>query len=452
MVNIEDVKHAVWSCRSDKSPGPDGFTFGFTKRLQLGIHYFASYTKIDHPIIVSDYRPISLIGIQYKIIAKILTTRLAKVIRSIVSSEQSAFTKGRQILDGSLVLSEVINWCSQHKKKLLLFKIDFEKAYDSIAWEYLFTIMKNMGFSDKSARTSVHVNGKEFSLNRGLRQGDPMAPFLFIIAMEGLKINFHKSSMFGIGVPKTEVASVTERMRCKPETLPFSYLGVPIGASMSRIKNWSVILALASKEVGGLGIGSLHALNLTWLCFTNGDGELSSNDALWVKVIIAIHGHECLNSFSQKGRGLWASICSDFIEVHALHSVPASVIIRRLGNGNSVSFWRDLWVGNEALSGKFPRLYALELNKQAHVSERWGNGLWTWSWRRDIRDGTEALQLIDLTALLQNVQLVDRQDSWAWNFPGEVTFSVRQFRLFLSVLFSPVSHLRCIGIICPLKR
>ncbi|GJV55439.1 putative RNA-directed DNA polymerase, eukaryota, reverse transcriptase zinc-binding domain protein [Tanacetum coccineum] len=160
---------------------------------------FTLISKISNPLSVKDVRLISLIGTHYKIISKLLANRLSKVIDKVVSKEKSAFILGRQILDGPLIISEIIQWYKKRKKKMLIFKVDFEKAFDSLSRNYLDFILASLGFGSKwrswiraclhSSRASILINGSptsEFSIKHGLRQGDPLSPFLFILIMEGL--------------------------------------------------------------------------------------------------------------------------------------------------------------------------------------------------------------------------------------------------------------------------
>jgi hypothetical protein len=165
-------------------------------KLTKGVNstYIALIPKVDNPQCLADFRPIALVDCLYKVLAKVLANRLRSVMEFVVSDSQSAFIRGKQILDGILVANEVVVEARRLKKELLLFKVDFEKAYDSVDLNYLNSVMKSMNFPTLwrkwimecvgTATASVLVNGsptKEFSLERGLRQGDPLSPFFILI-------------------------------------------------------------------------------------------------------------------------------------------------------------------------------------------------------------------------------------------------------------------------------
>jgi hypothetical protein len=155
-LTIEEVKEAVWACSSVKSPCPGGLNFKFIKRYWdlIKFEFFFSFIKYlekygslargcnssfivlipkhSDPLGTSDYHPISLIGCMYNVLAKLLATHLNKIIHKLIRSNQAAFLTGRQILDGSLIAKEIINVARAEKIKLLLFKVDFEKAFDGV--------------------------------------------------------------------------------------------------------------------------------------------------------------------------------------------------------------------------------------------------------------------------------------------------------------------------------
>nr|GEX83772.1 RNA-directed DNA polymerase, eukaryota, reverse transcriptase zinc-binding domain protein [Tanacetum cinerariifolium] len=285
VVFMEEIKTVVWDCGSNKAPGPDGYSFLFVKRFwdilkhdiqEFVVSFFSSgkfpqgvnsafitlIPKVSNPLFIKDYRPISLIGLHYNIVAKILSNRLSKVIDSTISPEQSTFISGRQILDGPLILSEIIDWYKKCKKKMMLFKVDFEKAFDSVRWKYLDYMLHKLGFDSRwctwinnclmSARTSILINGSptsEFSLKRGLRK-EILCRLsysllllrilnIFYIAF-GLKINFHKSNVFGVGVSKSEVVSMAActgyEADCRDGKLTSSPLAVVLLLSKSCLK------------------------------------------------------------------------------------------------------------------------------------------------------------------------------------------------------------------------
>ncbi|KAJ9561057.1 LOW QUALITY PROTEIN: hypothetical protein OSB04_006217 [Centaurea solstitialis] len=231
-VEDDEIWEAVKDCANNKSPGPDGFTFGFLnwevlkKDIVAAVKWFwdqgkisrgcnpsfiTLIPKVDSPQSLGEYRPISLIGIFSKIIAKFLAERLKKVLAKLVSSTQSAFIKGRHILDGVLIANEIVDHMKK-KKKGWIFKVDFEKAYDNVEWAFFFGFgckwIKWIEGYLKSATVSVLVNGsptKEFVMKKGLRQGGSSSPFpIFTIeALHLLMVEARKKSLFeGIKVGK----------------------------------------------------------------------------------------------------------------------------------------------------------------------------------------------------------------------------------------------------------
>jgi len=165
----EEVKEAVWDCESSKSLGPDGFNFGLIKfcwefikeDILLAVNDFARVgkwprgtnasfvclvPKLESPQSLCDFRPISLVGCLYKIISKLLSLRLKKVMSKIIDSRQFAFLAGKGILDSVLVANEVLEEAKRRKKSCLFFKVDYEKAYDSVRWDFISYMLERLGF------------------------------------------------------------------------------------------------------------------------------------------------------------------------------------------------------------------------------------------------------------------------------------------------------------------
>ena len=105
--------------------------------------------KVENSQQLGEFRSISLVGCLYKIISKALSLRLKKVISKVIDVWQSAFLEGRGLLDSVLVANEVLDEVKRKKKKGIFFKVDFEKAYDSMGWEFIYYMLERVGFCSK---------------------------------------------------------------------------------------------------------------------------------------------------------------------------------------------------------------------------------------------------------------------------------------------------------------
>jgi hypothetical protein len=234
----DEIKAAVFDLHDEKAPGPDGFIGKFFKRFWalikedlvaaiqqlyylrgnnwklLNSAHIVLLPKILASVHASDYRPVSLLHSFAKIFCKILANRLGPELQRLISCTQSAFIRGRSIQDNFLYVQNTIRDAHKRNIPLIFLKLDFAKAFDTVGWPYLIDVMKAYGFGQRwrdiisvllaSSTSRVILNGlpgPAFAHRKGFRQGDPLSPMLFILAMDPLLRILEQATTQGVLVP-----------------------------------------------------------------------------------------------------------------------------------------------------------------------------------------------------------------------------------------------------------
>ncbi|KAJ6983821.1 hypothetical protein NC653_026591 [Populus alba x Populus x berolinensis] len=246
-ITDDDIKEALFSIPDSKAPGPDGYNALFYKtswdiiRLDFlaAIRFFFSNNclprcvnatrvalvpKTEHPASMNDYRPISCCNVIYKCISKLLVVRLKPALVDVIGPSQSAFLPGRNISDAILLAQELMhNYHHNKGPARCALKVDLKKAFDTVSLDFIIEGLHAISLPTDMIRwittciTTVHytinINGEMhgfFQATRGIRQGDPLSPYLFVLAMEGLR---------GIINQSVQSSAFKYHWRCKPTKL-----------------------------------------------------------------------------------------------------------------------------------------------------------------------------------------------------------------------------------------
>ncbi|KAL2902408.1 hypothetical protein RDABS01_027490 [Bienertia sinuspersici] len=218
-----------------KAPGPDGFQALFFQKnwslvgpkvseqvldilngkgipQQLNDTFLALIPKVDAPDSAKQFRPISLCNVIYKLVTKVLVQRIKGVLPSLVSPTQCSYVPGRQITDNIVIFQEVLHSMrtKQGKEAYMAIKIDLEKAYDRLRWSFIHETLSDMRLPKQmvkvimecisTTKMKVLWNGEptmEFTPSRGIRQGDPLSPYIFVMCMERLNQVIEESIFLG---------------------------------------------------------------------------------------------------------------------------------------------------------------------------------------------------------------------------------------------------------------
>nr|GEW55565.1 RNA-directed DNA polymerase, eukaryota [Tanacetum cinerariifolium] len=353
--------------------------------------------KNQNAKLVKDFRPISLIGSFYKIIAKILANRLVRVIKGLINEVQSAFIAERQILDGPFILNELI------------------QCYE---------VLRKFGFGDKwckwiqcclkSSRGSILVNGsptKEFAFGRGFKQGDPLSSFLFILIMESLHLSFTRvvnAGLFkGISIGDGSVnlshlfyaddavfvgqwsdsnittlvhGGIVDRVKKKLSKWKMKMLSIGVRLTLVKsvlgslpIYNFSIfkVPKCVLNELEGIRrkFFNGHVQDSKKASWLNWNNVLMSKDRCGLRVssLYAIN-RELLVKWGHNS--CWRNIIKEVKSLSKQGIHVLNYLRIKLGDGKSSKFWCDSWSDEGVLKDMFLSVYALESCKNITIADK----------------------------------------------------------------------------------
>ncbi|XP_037418890.1 uncharacterized protein LOC119283440 [Triticum dicoccoides] len=370
----QEIDNAIKEMPADRAPGPDGFMGHFIKscwhiikedfyRLCDQFHegtlnlesinegFITLIPKVYSPETVNDFRPITLLNCCLKVITKLLANRLQKIILKIVHHNQYGFIKRRTIQDCLAWAFEYIHQFQTSKQKIVLLKLDFAKAFDTIQHGAMLQIMKHMGFIDKWLSWIKNI-----------------------FSSIGLKINFHKSTLIPINCDDDLTSELAGIFECTIGNMPFTYLGLPLRTNKPSIQDLMPLVCSVERRMTSTLAMMSYGAKLSLV-----------NTVITSLTIFAL----CTLKFPPKilelldkiRRKCWSTYYSDKIphasdpcgsfwwrDVLKLTPIYRGISKVEIYRGDKVLMWKDLWL-EDILSDSHPRAFSFARNEDISVQQ-----------------------------------------------------------------------------------
>ena len=299
-LSLEEIAKAAKELKNDKSPGSDGISANFYKFFwpDIKLFLFDSYKySFDHNLLSSDqrrgilnlipkpnkdlcylknWRPVSILNTDYKILTKALSNRLQPLLSEIVAMDQVGYIKGRQIIENIRIINDMMSYTDLKHIPGFITLIDFEKAFDSVEWPFLINTLKAFNFGDNFIRwisilytkiqSCVSNNGyfsEYFELSRGIRQGCPISALLFILVAEVMAIHIRNDE----DIKGIKVENVTYKIcQLADDTTLFVHDINSLEKSIEQLKKFSLFsglkINLEKTEIIPIGISKSKEIKL----------------------------------------------------------------------------------------------------------------------------------------------------------------------------------------------
>nr|GEX88072.1 RNA-directed DNA polymerase, eukaryota, reverse transcriptase zinc-binding domain protein [Tanacetum cinerariifolium]GEX94426.1 RNA-directed DNA polymerase, eukaryota, reverse transcriptase zinc-binding domain protein [Tanacetum cinerariifolium] len=292
-------------------------------------------------------------------------------------------------------------------------KVDFEKAYDSVRWDFIDDILRRFGFGEKwclfngikldSSLQISHLFYADDAIFMGQWSQCNIDIIIRVLDVfyraPGLRINMNKSNLMGISVDSNKVKHAAAKICCLVLKTSFNYLGSRVGDLMYRIQSWHDV-----------------------------------TEGMHTRVVKALYceDEKIGKKVQPRYPSTWLNIINE-IESLKLHGIDlVSFITLKLGNGVNTSFWDVAWSEDIAFKNLVPRLYALESMKNIEVASKLSHGGLEFSFRRNPRGVVEQSQFERLKEMVEGVTLSNSNDRWSWSLVGSGDFCRCRRHLFFS--------------------